>query len=90
MVGTQDGFIRIFNLNDGELIKEYILSNEPLNHVDFSPNETKAVSSHDNGIFKITHLEKGITEIFPSIMKMPMYFSQFTLPKVGIFLPLTR
>ena len=83
VVGTRDGFIRIYNLNGGELIKEYILSNEPLNHVDFSPNETKAVSSHDNGIFKITHLAKGITEIFPVHNENANVFFSVYAPKGG-------
>ena len=83
VIGTNDGFIRFYNEINGELNKETSFSGSRLNHVDFSPNETKIVTSHDHGIFKITNLAKGLSQTFPIHNEKANVFFSVYAPKGG-------
>ena len=83
VIGTNDGFIRFYNHRNGELNKEISFPDFRLNHVDFSPNETKIVTSHDQGIFKITNLASGVSETFPIHNEKAKIFFSVYAPKGG-------
>ncbi|MEC7802776.1 MAG: TIR domain-containing protein [Verrucomicrobiota bacterium] len=64
-IGTNNGAVSFYDLKNGKELREILFPDTRLNYFDFSPNETKMVTSHSRGTFNITHLAGGNTQTFP-------------------------
>ena len=64
-IGRINGVVSFYDLKDGKEVREILFPDTRLNHFDFSPNESKMVTSHSGGIFNITHLTEHNTKTFP-------------------------
>ncbi len=83
-IGTNNGVVTLYNIEDGTPQNQYQFDDNRLFSFDFSPNETKMVSSHNNGIIQITDFSKGHSQYFPiHNEKANVLYSKYA-PKGGI------
>ena len=64
-IGTNEGVVTLYDIEDGTPQYQYQFDDNRLFSFDFSPNETKMVTSHNNGIIQITDFSKGHRQYFP-------------------------